>query len=129
VTWAFSRFGNRSGSAVHWFKGDIMFSGMSNFTLVHVAISLVAIGSGFVVLFGLLVAKGLDGWTALFLATTWEHSQQFGSATGRSVRTDWERALSQCESRGDKGAGSRLIEIGVSRYSQLRFLCLGLESF
>src|SRR5947209_19760457 len=42
----------------------------STFTLVHVLLSLVGIGSGFVVLFGLLTGKRLDGWTALFLATT-----------------------------------------------------------
>ena len=40
------------------------------FTLFHVAISLVAIGSGFIVLLGLLRARRLDGWTAIFLATT-----------------------------------------------------------
>jgi hypothetical protein len=42
----------------------------SNFTLVHVVISLVGIASGLVVLLGMLAAKRLDGWTALFLATT-----------------------------------------------------------
>jgi len=42
----------------------------STFTFVHVLISLVGIGSGFVVLFGLLAGKRLNGWTALFLATT-----------------------------------------------------------
>jgi hypothetical protein len=42
----------------------------STFTLVHVLLSLVGIGSGFVVLFGLLTGKRLDGWTALFLVTT-----------------------------------------------------------
>jgi len=47
-----------------------MFSGMSPFTIFHVVISLVGILSGFVVLFGLLAAKRLDGWTALFLITT-----------------------------------------------------------
>lgn len=39
-------------------------------TLAHVVISLVGIFSGFVVLFGLLTDKRLDGWTALFLVTT-----------------------------------------------------------
>ena len=43
---------------------------MSTFTLVHVLLSLAGIGSGFVVIFGLLTGKRLDGWTALFLATT-----------------------------------------------------------
>jgi hypothetical protein len=43
---------------------------LSTFTLVHVLISLVGIASGIVVLYGLLSAKRLDGWTALFLTTT-----------------------------------------------------------
>ncbi|MDQ1472231.1 MAG: hypothetical protein QOJ99_3711, partial [Bryobacterales bacterium] len=43
---------------------------MTSFTLVHVVLSLLGIGSGFVVVFGLIAAKRLDGWTALFLATT-----------------------------------------------------------
>jgi len=43
---------------------------MTTFTLVHVMLSLVGIFSGFVVMFGLFAAKPLDGWTALFLATT-----------------------------------------------------------
>ena len=43
---------------------------MTAFTLAHVLISLMAILSGFAVLFGLLAAKRLEGWTALFLATT-----------------------------------------------------------
>jgi hypothetical protein len=49
-----------------------MIFGMTTatFTLVHVWISLVGIGSGLIVLFGLLNAKRLDGWTGLFLATT-----------------------------------------------------------
>jgi hypothetical protein len=42
----------------------------STYTLLHVLISLVGIGSGFVVLFGMLSGKRLDGWTALFLITT-----------------------------------------------------------
>jgi len=43
---------------------------MKTFTLIHVAISLVAIVSGLVVMFGLLAAKRLEGWTKLFLVTT-----------------------------------------------------------
>ena len=43
---------------------------LSTFTTVHVVLSLVGIFSGFVVLIGLLAGKRLDGWTALFLATT-----------------------------------------------------------
>jgi len=38
--------------------------------LFHVAISLVGIASGLVVAWGLLTARPLSGWTALFLATT-----------------------------------------------------------
>src|SRR6185312_3970387 len=47
-----------------------MIFGMTTFTFVHVAVSLVGIGSGLVVLAGLLSGKRLDGWTALFLVTT-----------------------------------------------------------
>jgi len=36
----------------------------------HVIVSLVGIASGFVVLYGLLNGRLLNGWTALFLATT-----------------------------------------------------------
>ena len=43
---------------------------MNTFTLIHVAISLVAILSGFVVLTGMLAAKPLNGWTKFFLTTT-----------------------------------------------------------
>jgi hypothetical protein len=43
---------------------------LTGFTLVHVIISLIGIGSGVVVVFGLLTAKPLDGWTAVFLAST-----------------------------------------------------------
>src|SRR5437879_3285247 len=42
----------------------------ATYTILHVLISLVGIGSGFIVLFGLLANKRLDGWTALFLAST-----------------------------------------------------------
>ncbi|HXN25337.1 MAG TPA: hypothetical protein VOA41_21610 [Candidatus Dormibacteraeota bacterium] len=44
--------------------------GMTTFAFVHVVLSLIGIFSGFVVMIGLLTAKRLDGWTAVFLATT-----------------------------------------------------------
>jgi len=49
-----------------------MVLGMSlaTYTFLHVLISLIGIGSGLVVLFGLLAGKRLDRWTAVFLATT-----------------------------------------------------------
>jgi hypothetical protein len=40
------------------------------YTLVHVAISLVGIGTGLVVLAGLMKGQPLDRWTFIFLATT-----------------------------------------------------------
>jgi hypothetical protein len=43
---------------------------LATYTLVHVVISLAGIGSGLVVLLGLLAGKRLAGWTGLFLATT-----------------------------------------------------------
>ncbi len=43
---------------------------MTTFTLFHVVLSLVGIGSGLVVLYGMMRGKRLDAGTALFLATT-----------------------------------------------------------
>ncbi|HEY4365770.1 MAG TPA: hypothetical protein VGN07_00930 [Steroidobacteraceae bacterium] len=49
-----------------------MILGMSlpTFTLFHVIISLLGIASGLVVVFGMLSANRLPGWTAFFLITT-----------------------------------------------------------
>src|SRR5437764_10602616 len=47
-----------------------MIFGMAPLTFVHVVLSLVGIGSGFVVVYGLLAPKRLDAWTAAFLAST-----------------------------------------------------------
>lgn len=49
-----------------------MVLGMSQatYTFLHVLISLVGIGSGLIVMFGLLGGKRLGGWTELFLVTT-----------------------------------------------------------
>jgi hypothetical protein len=49
-----------------------MVLGMSlqTFTFVHVLLSLMGIGSGFIIVFGLLSSKRLNGWTLLFLVTT-----------------------------------------------------------
>jgi hypothetical protein len=47
-----------------------MILGMTTFTFMHVVLSLIGIFAGLVVMFGLLAAKRLDGWTALFLAST-----------------------------------------------------------
>jgi hypothetical protein len=49
-----------------------MIIGLSidNFTLLHVAITLIAIASGLIVLLGMLGARRLPAWTALFLVTT-----------------------------------------------------------
>jgi hypothetical protein len=43
---------------------------MKTLTQIHVAISLIAIVTGLVVMFGLLTGKRLNRWTALFLLTT-----------------------------------------------------------
>jgi hypothetical protein len=42
----------------------------ATFLQIHVIISLIGIASGLIVLYGLLSAKRLGGWTALFLVTT-----------------------------------------------------------
>ena len=43
---------------------------IKTFTLIHVAISLLGIASGFIVVIGLIASRRLNGWTAFFLATT-----------------------------------------------------------
>jgi len=45
-------------------------SALPTFTIIHLAISLAAIVSGFIVLFGMIANQRLDRWTAFFLATT-----------------------------------------------------------
>jgi hypothetical protein len=47
-----------------------MILGISTFTFIHVALSLVGIVSGVVVVAGMLKSNLLAGWTLLFLATT-----------------------------------------------------------
>jgi hypothetical protein len=47
-----------------------MILGMTTITFVHVVLSLIGIFAGFIVMFGLFAGKRLDGWTAIFLATT-----------------------------------------------------------
>jgi hypothetical protein len=47
-----------------------MILGLPTFVFVHVVISLIGIFTGFIVVFGMLAAKRLDGWTAIFLFFT-----------------------------------------------------------
>jgi hypothetical protein len=47
-----------------------MILGITTFAFIHVAISLIGIFSGLVVLWGLLIGKRTNGWTALFLIST-----------------------------------------------------------
>jgi len=47
-----------------------MIFGTTTLAHVHVVLSLIAILSGLVVVFGLLGSKRLDSWTAVFLFTT-----------------------------------------------------------
>jgi hypothetical protein len=48
----------------------ILGMSLSTFTTVHVIISLIAIGSGIIVMFGLLTSKPMPGLTAIFLLFT-----------------------------------------------------------
>jgi hypothetical protein len=48
----------------------LMIFGMTILTFFHVLVSLIGIFSGFVVVFGLITARRLNGWTAVFLAST-----------------------------------------------------------
>ena len=44
--------------------------GLAAITIVHVMLSLVGIGSGIVVLFGMLAGRAFDRWTGIFLWST-----------------------------------------------------------
>jgi hypothetical protein len=48
----------------------VLGMGLPTFTLLHVLISLLGIGSGLIVAFGLLTARRLDFWTSVFLWST-----------------------------------------------------------
>jgi hypothetical protein len=48
----------------------ILGMSLSTFTLFHVILSLIGIFAGAVVVVGMLGSKPLNGWTAIFLATT-----------------------------------------------------------
>jgi len=43
---------------------------LSTYTILHVILSLIGIGSGFIVLFGLINGRLLSPWNAVFLVTT-----------------------------------------------------------
>jgi hypothetical protein len=47
-----------------------MFFASTTFTLIHVALSLVGIVTGFVAVYALLQGRKLEGWTLTFLVTT-----------------------------------------------------------
>jgi hypothetical protein len=47
-----------------------MSTGLAIYTLIHVAISLAAIVSGFIVVFGMLSSQQPNSWTKVFLATS-----------------------------------------------------------
>jgi hypothetical protein len=47
-----------------------MSIGLQLYTIIHFALSLAGIGSGFAVFYGLLTDKRLEAWTRFFLVTT-----------------------------------------------------------
>src|SRR5262249_18583992 len=61
-----------AGSANNNSPGSAMMLGLSlsQFTLLHVVISLIAIATGFVVIAGFVNGRRLPGWTGIFLTTT-----------------------------------------------------------
>jgi hypothetical protein len=48
----------------------ILGMSLSTYTTLHVLISLIAIGTGFIVLFGLISGRLLSAWNGVFLVTT-----------------------------------------------------------
>ena len=67
-----------------------MFSGLSAYTWMHTALSLVGLASGFIVLLGLLASKRFDGWTALyFVSTIATHATGFGFSYDKFEASHW----------------------------------------
>jgi len=62
--------------------------GLAIYTVMHVLISLVGIGSGLIVLYGLLTGKRLENWTMVFLATN-----MATNITGFFLSFPWIKAL------------------------------------
>src|SRR5271167_3633125 len=112
-------------------------SGLTIFTLIHVVISLVAIGSGFVVLFGLVTGKRLDGWTAFFLATTVATSvtgfgfpiSGFTPGIGIVSLVVLALAIYARYSRHLAGGWRRVYVVGATLALYLNFLVLIVQSF
>ena len=94
---------------------------LSTFTLLHVIISLAGIGSGFIVVYGLLNGKRLDGWTAIFLTTT-----VLTSVTGFLFPFEEAAALAHRGLHFAGGAGHR--DLGALRRTSRRRLALDLRS-
>jgi hypothetical protein len=65
---------------------------LNTFTVFHVVLSLIGIGSGVVVLYGLIKAKMLAGWTKLFLASTAATSKRASFSRSTASRLPWRSA-------------------------------------
>jgi hypothetical protein len=67
----------------------------SVYTWIHVLISLIGLVSGAVVIFGLVTSNRLDGWTAIFLASTVLTSVTgFGFPFDRFLASHWTGVIS-----------------------------------
>ncbi|MDR3619059.1 MAG: hypothetical protein P4L85_06875 [Paludisphaera borealis] len=112
---------------------------MSTFTLIHVAISLAAIVSGFIVVFGMIAGKRFDRWTAFFLATTVAtsvtgfmfpiHGMTPGLALGLISLLVLAPVIYARYSRRLSGVWRRVYVVGAVFAFYLNFLVLIVQSF
>ncbi|APW64212.1 hypothetical protein [Paludisphaera borealis] len=112
---------------------------MSTFTLIHVAISLAAIVSGFIVVFGMIAGKRFDRWTAFFLATTVAtsitgfmfpiHGMTPGLALGLISLLVLTPVIYARYSRRLTGVWRRVYVVGAVFAFYLNFLVLIVQSF
>ena len=111
--------------------------GFGDLHSTHVAISLFAIGSGFVVLIGLIAGRRLDRWTAFFLATTVATSvtgfgfpmRGFTPGIGIVSLLVLALAIYALYARHLKGAWRRVFVVGATIALYLNFLVLIVQSF
>jgi hypothetical protein len=72
-----------------------MIFGMTAFTFVHVVLSLIGIVAGAVVMYGLVTAKRLEGWTVLFFAAMVATSVTgFGFSSANFLPSHWVGVIS-----------------------------------
>jgi hypothetical protein len=117
----------------------ILTPALPAYTIIHVAISLAAIVSGIVVVFGMIANKPLNAWTAFYLATTVATSvtgfgfpikgMTSGIAFGIISLVVLAALIYACYPRHLAGVWRKVLVIGTAFAFYLNFVVLIVQSF